>query len=130
MTLSLEDRTVLVRFRFEQMDTAAESCRLLLGTGDLQGAANRLYYSVFYAISALALMNEKNFSKHGALIGWFNKEYVGTGKIDRIYGRFVNTAWKNRTRGDYQFMVNLTREELADSIKILEKFISCIRSLM
>jgi uncharacterized protein (UPF0332 family) len=100
MTISQEDRSALVQLRLEQMRTAARSCRVLLEAGDLQGAANRLYYSVFYTISALALIYEKSFAKHGALIGWFNKEFVNVGKIDRSYGRFINAAWKNRTRGD------------------------------
>ena len=130
MTISQEDRATLVRLRLEQMHTAARSCRVLLEAGDLQGAATRLFYSVFYAISAAALMREKSFSKHGALIGWFTREFVATGIIDRSYGRFINSAWKNRTRGDNQYIVNLTSEELIDSVNTLDTFIDSIYAML
>jgi uncharacterized protein (UPF0332 family) len=130
MNLSADNRKTLIRHRMDQMRTAARSSRVLLNEADMQGAANRLYYSIFYAISALALAREKSFSKHGALIGWFYGEYVNTGKFDASFGRFVNTSWKNRTRGDYQFILNVTREELDDSIATLDKFIGLIEDLL
>jgi len=85
---------------------------------------------MFYAISALALAREKSFSKHGLLIGWFNSEYVNTGKVESTFGRFINTSWKNRTRGDYQFIVNVTREDLDESLSILDEFNRLIEKLL
>jgi hypothetical protein len=83
MTISQDDRNALCELRLEQMRTAAHSCKLLLENGDMQGTANRMYYAVFYAISALAISQGKSFSKHGTLIGWFNKDFVLTGVFDR-----------------------------------------------
>jgi uncharacterized protein (UPF0332 family) len=65
MKLTSIDRQSLIGHRLAQMRTAARSSRVLLDESDMQGAANRLYYSMFYAISALALAREKSFSKHG-----------------------------------------------------------------
>jgi uncharacterized protein (UPF0332 family) len=130
MNLSLDDRQTLIGHRLAQMRTAARSSRVLLNELDMQGAANRLYYSIFYAISALALAREKSFSRHGALIGWFNSEYVNSGKIDSSFGRFINTSWKNRTRGDYQVIVNVNREDIDDSLSTLDEFISHIEELL
>ena len=130
MKLSDADRQSIIGHRLAQMRTAAHSSRVLLNESDMQGAANRLYYSIFYAISALALAREKNFSKHGALIGWFNSEFVNTGKFESSFGRFVNTAWKNMTRGDYQAIVNINREDIDSSLSTLDEFISLIEELL
>lgn len=130
MKLSAGDRQALVVHRIEQMRTAARSCRVLLDESDMQGAANRLYCSIFCGISAVAPSREKSFSRHGSLIGWFNREFVNTGPIEGSVGRFVSTAWKNRTRGDYQFIFSLTRDDLEESISTLEEFTARIDSLL
>lgn len=130
MTIQSDDRQVLCRMRLEQMRVSANSCKVLLENEDLQGAANRLYYAVFYALSALAVSSAISFSKHGTLIGWFNKEYVLTGKVDRSFGRFVNDAWQTRSRSDYDIFVKLQAGNLQKSVKKLNEFIENIESLL
>jgi uncharacterized protein (UPF0332 family) len=122
MTIQPEDRKPLCRYRLEQMRTAATSFSLLLEKGDLQGATNRLYYAVFYGISTLAIFRGRNFAKHGSLIGWFNKEFVLTGLFDRSFGRFVNDAWENRTKSDYDYLVQLEAEQLKQMSVTLDEF--------
>jgi uncharacterized protein (UPF0332 family) len=123
MIIDSDDRKELCRLRLQQMRTAATSFGLLLSNGDLQGAANRLYYAVFYALSALAVSEGKSFSKHGMLIGWFNKEYVLTGSVDRSFGRFINDAWKLRSHGDYEYVTDLKVEQLQQFAPMLEAFL-------
>jgi uncharacterized protein (UPF0332 family) len=112
------------------MEVAKDSFKLLLNNGDLQGAANRLYYAVFYALSTLALSLGHSFSKHGSLIGWFNREYVITDRIPRSFGRFVNTAWKLRSHGDYEFVVDLNAEQLTQMVNTLRDFIQRISDML
>jgi len=39
-------------------------------------AVNRIYYGLFYIITALSLKYEFSTSKHQQLIGWFNKTFI------------------------------------------------------
>jgi uncharacterized protein (UPF0332 family) len=126
MIIRSEDRKTLSKYRLEQMRTAAASFRILLQTGDLQGATNRLYYAVFYGISTLAVSRGRNFSKHGSLIGWFNREFVLPGLFDRSFGRFVNDAWENRTKSDYDYMVEHEPEQLQQMSVKLDEFMQKI----
>ncbi len=43
--------------------------------GDLYfGAVNRCYYAIFHAISALLILEDKQFSSHKSLISYFGKQ--------------------------------------------------------
>ncbi len=47
-----------------------------------------------------ALKNSLETSKHGQLIGWFNKEYISSKKADPKFGKIQRSAFQNRTKGD------------------------------
>ena len=46
---------------------------LALSNNRLDNAQNRIYYSIFYIVTALAYTDNFITSKHSQLIGWFNK---------------------------------------------------------
>jgi len=48
---------------------------------------NRIYYSMFYSVQALLVLDEKAFSKHGQVKGYFNKEYIKSGIFPKEFGR-------------------------------------------
>ena len=41
-------------------------------------AVNRIYYGLYYAVTALAIKHRFETSKHLQLIGWFNKEFIAS----------------------------------------------------
>lgn len=98
----------------------------LLKHKKLSLAANRIYYSLFYGISALALKNNFSTSKHKQLIGWFNKHFIKTGLFDKKYSKLIYTAFENREKSDYDFLFMLTREEVENSFTLAKSFISII----
>jgi len=71
-----EQRQELIRYRIEQAKETAKEADLMLQNNLLRGAVNRIYYAMFYMLLALALKYEFATSKHGQLIGWFNKNFI------------------------------------------------------
>ncbi len=66
-------------------------------------ALNRIYYGMFYAVSALARKHEFITSKHSALKGWFNKKFVHNDKtVEPELYMIYNTAFENRQESDYK----------------------------
>jgi uncharacterized protein len=51
----------------------------LLKNGDVDFAASRAYYSLFYTAEALLLSRGLSFSSHSAVIANFGKEFAKTG---------------------------------------------------
>jgi uncharacterized protein (UPF0332 family) len=70
------DRDSLIKYRLQQAKDTIELSVFLLESNRLVVAVNRIYYGMYYALTALALKYKFETSKHGQLIGWYNKEFV------------------------------------------------------
>ncbi len=66
----------IVNYRRDKAFETLDDIQKLLKNNMLALAMNRVYYSGFYIVSALSLLDNKKFSKHKMLIGYFNKEYL------------------------------------------------------
>jgi len=66
------DRESLIEYRLNQAIETIELSKFLVDSEKLIIAVNRIYYGMYYALTALALKNKFETSKHGQLIGWFN----------------------------------------------------------
>jgi len=64
---------------------------------------NRIYYAMFYVVTALGYKHDFKTSKHSALKIWFNKKFVNDEKIiePELYSIY-NTAFENRQESDYK----------------------------
>lgn len=72
------DRQSLVDYRLLQAIDTIELANFLAVSEKYVIAVNRIYYGMYYALTALALKHGFETSKHGQLIGWFNKEFIAT----------------------------------------------------
>ena len=63
--MNKQEKQALVKYRLECANESVKAAQLLFENGLLISAMNRIYYSMFYAIGALLVLNEKVFSKHG-----------------------------------------------------------------
>jgi uncharacterized protein (UPF0332 family) len=120
----------VIRYRVKQADDALEAARLMRQAGGFVGAANRIYYGMFYMITALALTENFKTSKHQRLQGWFNKEFVATGRVSSKLGKAIRNAFHMRLDGDYDALVYFEGEEVDEMLRELEEFIAAIKALL
>lgn len=85
---------------------------------------------MFYILSAFSLRYDFSTSKHQQLIGWFNKEFIATGEIDRKFGRILHNAYNNRSTGDYDDFAEFDEEDVKKSFDEMKDFIRTIRALL
>jgi uncharacterized protein (UPF0332 family) len=123
MTLDTENRNLLIRYRLEQSDQTVLEAEYLIAKGYYRGAVNRIYYSCFYILSALAIKYEFTTSKHNQLIGWFNKTFIATNILPKEISQFVLKAYNKRIKGDYEPVDNLNNEEVQMLLSELKEFI-------
>lgn len=123
-----KDRDALVEYRLQQAVETIELSRFLLSNSKLTTAVNRIYYGMYYALTALALDNKYETSKHGQLIGWFNKEFIATNKIDSKYGKILRNAFRNRTKSDYDAFVHFSNSEVHQMLEEMTLFIQQIKN--
>jgi uncharacterized protein (UPF0332 family) len=125
--ISDQDRTSLIEYRIEQANETIELAKFLIESNKLKVAVNRIYYGMYYAVTALALKNSFETSKHGQLIGWFNKEFVATGIVEKRLGKYLRNGFQNRTKGDYDAFVSFSKEEVELMHNEMIEFISEIQ---
>lgn len=124
------DRDALVKYRLTQASETIELAKFLVENNKLVIAVNRIYYGMYYALTALALKNKYETSKHSQLIGWFNKEYIATKKADPKFGKILRNAFQNRTKGDYDAFVNFDNDEVKIMLSEMSTFIEEIEQLI
>lgn len=125
-----KDRDSLVEYRLSQAFDTIDLAKFLASNDKLAIAVNRIYYGMYYALTALALRNSFETSKHGQLIGWFNKEYISSKKVDSRFGKILRNAYQNRTKGDYDAFVSFTRIEVDSMLSEMSCFIEEIKRLL
>lgn len=62
-------------------------------------------------------------SKHNQLIGWFNKEFVKTGRIEKRFGKIVNKGFEDRTDGDYGIFIQFNKDEVTSKFNSMKEFV-------
>lgn len=118
-----EDRWALIKYRLDQAKETVELSEFLLKSLKLTVCVNRVYYGMYYALTALALKHQFETSKHAQLLGWFNKNFVSSGKIEVRYGKILRNAFQNRTKGDYDAFVEFSSTEVKEMIDEMKAFI-------
>lgn len=103
---------------------------LLLKQDRLFASINRSYYAIFYALTALAVKYGFKTSKHQQLIGWFNKEFVKTGKIQEKFGQTVYLCFEQRLEGDYEVHSHFSKNEAEDLYRSAVEFVDEIKKLI
>ena len=123
-------REDLIRYKLERSGETLEEAKVMIQTSHLYGAANRIYYACFYAVSALLLSRNLSSPKHSGVLSLFNKNFVKTGLISVELGRFYSRLFDSRLESDYADLVTIDRVEVQDDIKTAEIFISAVKSLI
>ena len=85
----------------------------LLRDGFYGDAINRIYYAVYYAVSALLYIHKLYPKTYRGMKSLFNKEFIQTGLIDKTYGDFYSHIFAKRFEADYEdfFQIDVARTE-------------------
>jgi len=133
MIIEDDKRQAIIVYRIEQAKGLIKEIESLINSGSLLFAVNRIYYGMFYMVTALAIKYKYETSKHQQLLGWFNKTFIKDEIIERKYGEYIRKAYKNRITGDYDTFIEFNKDEvfemfteLKDFINVLDNFINII----
>ncbi|NVM01277.1 MAG: HEPN domain-containing protein [Candidatus Helarchaeota archaeon] len=118
-----QERKTIIKYRLERAEETIKDAESLLNEGSLFSAVNRIYYAMFYSINALLLLKGLSSSKHSGVRNLFNKEFVNTGIVNKEFGRFYNTIFEYRQKGDYEDFVEFNKEDVRKWLKKANNFI-------
>ena len=117
MSLSDEERRMVVQLQMEKAHKNFNQISLLSQAGYWDTVANRLYYSLFHAVSALLIHDGHNVGTHRGAVGSFGQHYVTTGIFTIEDGKHYSRLQGLREKADYNCAYNATEEEIAPKIE-------------
>ncbi len=124
------DKVALIAYRIEKARETILAAKLLMENNLLSHAENRIYYSIFYLISALAIKHDFSTSKHRELLGWFNKNFVYTQKVSVEMKNIYRDAFENRQESDYEDYKTFEIEEVKTHFDRMLTFVDEIEKLV
>lgn len=101
-----------------------------MARGRWNGAANRLYYSVFHAVNALFVNDGLEAGRHKTSHSLFSLHYVKTGLLPVDYGRLYNNLLRLREKSDYNCFFDVSEQDIEEGITIAADFIKAIEQLI
>ncbi|MDQ3558283.1 MAG: HEPN domain-containing protein [Pseudomonadota bacterium] len=114
----------------EKADHAAISAKILMDSGQLEGAANRAYYAMFNAArAALISVGESGAGTHGSIIGQFGMHLVKNGPMHPAFGRAINDAQLLRIASDYG-PDSPKADAVRSTVAKAEEFVAAVRAII
>jgi uncharacterized protein (UPF0332 family) len=95
----------------------------MLGTGDVDFAAGRAYYAMFYVAAAFLSEKGLRFRKHGGVHGAFGEHFARSGLVDPKYHRWLLDAFDKRIQADYGVEAVITPDDVASMIAQAREFL-------
>ena len=133
MSLSDEERVAVVSYRIEKAQNAIDEAEKVSTIGLWNIAANRLYYALFYAATAMLIKKGLAAHTHTGVIAMISLHLVQQGILSTEDIRLIRKLFSLRQEGDYEDFVEVTEEEIQQYLPmvkvLLDKMIDICRAL-
>lgn len=96
--MNSEERSEFAKYKMEAAYKTFDAALVLAERGFWNSAVNRLYYSLFYAVNALLVINKIETKSHSGSRSQFSNFFVKTNKIDVKYGKLYSQLYDWRAK--------------------------------
>ena len=128
MSLTNDERKAIVDYRLEKADLAFNESKKVAAISLWNISANRLYYALYYAVSALWIHDGYSSHTHSGLIAQFSLYYVKTGVFSTDDARLLRSMFNLRHEGDYEDFVDVAEEDIAQATPLVQALIGKIKN--
>ncbi len=126
--MNLEERNEYIRYRIETAYKTFDAAKMLADNEFWNSSVNRLYYSLFYAVNALLVLNEIKTKTHSSIKSQFSLHFIKSGKIDKKYGKLLAKLFDWRQKGDYDTLVDYDKESVEPLFVSVKEMIEIIEN--
>ena len=124
------NKTETIQSFLHKPERSIAAAGLLERDGSFDFAVSRAYYAMFYCAEALLFSKGLTSSKHGGVIALFGREFVKAGLLDAKYHRFLNDAFKERLKGDYETALETTVAKCGEVIRNARLFLDATATFL
>lgn len=127
MSLREEEREIVVRLEMEKADSTFAENEGLVEKGYWNTLANRLYYALFNAVSALLISDGREVGSHKGAAIRFHQYYVRTGIFSEDEGSFYSQMETLREKADYNCFFKVSEADVKARIETTRQMIEKVR---
>lgn len=127
MSLKEEERNIIVGMEMEKAEQTFAESEVLKNAGLWSNLANRLYYSLFHAVSAMLIHDHREVGTHKGVVLRFQQYYVKTGIFTVEEGAFYSQMQSLREKADYNCYFNVVEADIVPRIEPTLKLIEKIK---
>lgn len=120
------DKNAYIKYRLEKAVETYDVALLLFDNSKWNSTINRLYYSCFYAVSALLVKQGINATSHSGIKSMFFLNYVKNKKISIEFGKLYSDLFDWRQKGDYGDFFDFKEEDVKPLMKPTKELIDKI----
>jgi uncharacterized protein (UPF0332 family) len=120
MTGNIND---LIKYRTSRALETLKEAKIMVDNGFWNAAVNRIYYSCYYAVSALLLIKSIETGSHKGIRQMFGLHFVQMGLVSKEDGRFFSDLYDRRQTGDYDDFVNYDDITVKQLLSHADKFV-------
>lgn len=113
-------------YRLSSARQKIHAANILLEAGEYKDSISRSYYAMFTGVRAILANEEIDFKKHSAVIGYFQREYVKSGKVATKYSKYLSGAFQIRNLCDYEDFFIAYKEDAEDQYVKAKEFVDMI----
>ena len=112
----MNQKNELLTYRRKRAQETLQDAKILYRENSLYSAVNRIYYSLFYEVSALLAAFDLASAKHSGVRAMFNEHFVKTGKVSVETGKFYSVMFDFRQKSDYGDFVHFEHDKVPEWI--------------
>lgn len=117
MSLSDNERLIIVKREMEKAKRTFDDTVFNANEDKWEAAANRLYYALFHAVSALLIYDGYNVKSHRGIMALFGEHYIRTGIFDKKDGSLFSDLVIMRDNADYNCFFEADKEKIQPFIE-------------
>ena len=127
MSLKEEDRKIVVALELEKAEQIFAETEILCQAKFWSNLANRLYYSLFHAMTAMLIHDHHEVGTHKGAANRFHMYYVKTGVFTEKEGAFYSQMQSLREESDYNCSFNVIENDIVARIEPTRQLIEKIK---
>lgn len=130
MSLDEQSRNTLVALYWNKSVNTFDELDNAIQIEKWNMAANRMYYSLFHAVTALLVKDGHKVSSHRGIKGALGLHYVTTGLIDVEEARIFAQLATLREKADYDVIFTASQDEVLKLLPHAKRLLEKIKSLL
>lgn len=130
MSLTEEERRAIVQYRIEKAKASLNDAIDVSAIGKWSLAANRLYYALYYAATAL-LINDGHITRtHSGMISLVSFHYVQNGKLSKDEGKLLKRIFDLRQESDYDDFIDADETDITTYLPMVSTLVDRLISMI